>query len=381
MAAEILETAGLRAVMEQPDRVAGLMGARFRHELSRSAGASVDEARDVRLRIRADRPEGTDVGLTARTGGVLVRTEDDTHTVAGPRGASVPEVLDARIFGRHVYIKPGEILRHASPDILDGRMLRRAEGGRIGIKRERRGRESRLRESRVPRRVGGRVSVEIKVDLTGRGGSAMQLECLRGRVARRGGDSRDVGTDWRLQAGAHVKRGTTRCRDMQVVIAIAGLDEIFPGNTGDIRRLFPLGDAGEEGRAIERRGTRGGSVRRRTRIYLGRRLRGGDRLGRGGHGLGDAPERNRSGLGTLIGLRDRRDGGDHGRGDGGLRRHDDRASGGRDIDGGVLDVLATGRQEKDRTSDSQSEEACGNLELARGHKKIVTKPHRLSSRL
>ena len=225
------------------------------------------------------------------------------------------------------------------------------------------------------------MTVEIKVDFARSGGPAMQLEGLRGRVARRGGDGGDVRTDRRLQAGAHVKRAMTRGRDMQVVIAIAGLDEIFPRHAGDIRRLFPFGDAGEEGRAIKRRCPCGGGVRRRTCICLGRRLRGRDRLGRGGHGLGDATERNRAGLGTLIGLRGRRDRGGHGQGDGGLRSHDDRASGRRDIDGGVFHVFAAGRQEKDRTGDSQSEEACSNLELARGHKKIVSEPHRLSSRL
>ena len=369
------------AIVIKPDRMADLMRTGLSHELGAGAYARVDKARDIRLSGGTDTAERADIGLAARTGGVLVRTEDDTHAVIRVPGARALEAFHAGIFGGHIDIELGVVLGDASPDVLDGSVFCVAELGGIGIKRKRGGREGGLGECGIPAGAGGGMTREIEVDLPGGGRATVQDESLRSGIARSSRHSGHVGTDRRLQAGAHVKRAMTRGRDMQVVIAIAGLDEIFPRHAGDIRRLFPFGDAGEEGRTIKRRCPCGGGVRRRTCICLGRRLRGRDRLGRGGHGLGDATERNRAGLGTLIGLRGRRDRGDHRRGDGSLRRHDDRASDRRDIDGGVFHVFAAGRQEKDRTGDSQSEEACSNLELARGHKKLVSEPHRMSSRL
>jgi len=41
---------------------------------------------------------------------------------------------------------------------------------------------------------------------------------------------------------------------MKIMVTIAGLDEILPRNTGDIRSLFTLRNAGEESRTIKRCG-------------------------------------------------------------------------------------------------------------------------------
>ena len=251
-------TRGRSTIVIKPHGMANLMSTSLGHELRGRGRTSVNEARYVGLGRSADAVKRADVSLTARTCGILVGSEDNAHAVIKIPSARTLEAFQSWILGRHIDIKLGKVLGDTAPNILNRGMFCATEGSRIGIKGKGRSREGGLSQSRgrwiIPLRTRRGMTREIEIDFTSSTRPAMQDESLCRRIARGRRNRGDVRSNRGLQAIAHVKWSVAGCRDMQVMIAVAGLDEIFPRNAGNVCRLFTLCDAGEEGRAIGRRG-------------------------------------------------------------------------------------------------------------------------------
>ena len=177
---------GRRAVVREAEVVAGLVrcglgdvlgvvrAERLReHPCGLVAGvAGCDRVEDI------DERDATATATTQGGPGRRARRDQHASAVHGVGGIRPVDRRRARVLGRDVDVERGVVLGNALPHALHDVLLRRAEGGRVAVGVERRVRLRGQAVTRVPRRAGDELAVEIEVQGATRPGLAVEKERL-----------------------------------------------------------------------------------------------------------------------------------------------------------------------------------------------------------
>ena len=223
MAAEIRAVTGRLTMVHQADSMSDFMGGNSGDQGGGPAGFGESETRGVD--VVGERVEVGDA-RGARVEGL--RADDDPNTVREITAAGLAQAFDAGVLGGHVDIPWRKVFRDATEGLLYDGLLGVAES-RVRILAERRRRQSGA-SAGIPLRTNREMAVEIQVDLTRRGRSAVQQEGLGKRIRRRRSDGSGVRPHLDLH-GTGVE-GFALGVEVEVVVVIAGGTEGHRGLRG-----------------------------------------------------------------------------------------------------------------------------------------------------